>query len=377
MTATMNRGCGGPVVAGDFSLANLIRKCGKGVKLAQDLTEAEATAAILQILDDEALPAQAGALLIALRMKSETVAETIGVVRALRSRAERLTHDFPILLELASAHDGKTKSLPLSPFVAMMVAAAGIPVILTGGENVPTKKGVTSRHIFAALGVPVRGNTDVVRERLQKSGVAYWDVQDYCPQLVALNDLRASLGLRTVFNTAEKAINPGAATHVCTGVFHGPYLHDLAVTHKALGTAHVLCAQATEASTDLPLKKRVLCRRVDGALISEQFEINPDEVGMKREANPSFRQMHATAADEDGATLQSLDFQALAHDTVQQVYDAVAEQGGLVYDALVYNAAVQLFFVGRTGTILEGLKMAQETIASGKMTHLLEGLKKS
>lgn len=344
-------GCGGPVVAGDMSLANLIKKSGKGVKLAEDLTREEARAAMLQILDDSVFFEQVGALLIALRMKGETVEETVGVVQALQDKSKRLSHDFPLLLELASAHDGKTKSAVLSPYVAVILAMAGVPVLLTGGQDVPTKRGMTARQVFEAWGAPVRGSAADVKARLQRHGVAYWDVDDYCPALVRLRDLRSHLGLRTVLNTAEKAVNPGRASHICTGVFHGPYLQDLATVHQALGVVHVLCVQATEASTDLPLKKRVLCRRVASGEISQQFEIDPDALGMKNSDNPA------------------LDDRA--------VYDALMTRTGVFYDALVYNAAVQLWFVGRASSVAKGLQQASQIIASGAVTHKIGELIKS
>lgn len=360
-------GCGGPIIAGDISIGNLIKKCGKGIKLSQDLSRDEARAAMLQILDGVALPEQVGAMLVALRMKGESVDETLGMALALRERAMQLQHDLPVLLELASAHDGKNKSLVLSPFVGLILSACGVPVIITGGRDVPTKKGITARDIIEALGLPVNGGAKEILQRLHDAGFAYWDVEDYCPLLYRLNSLRTNIGLRTIINTIEKTINPGGATHVCTGVFHGPYLHDLAQTHAQLGTRNLLCVQATEASTDLPLKKRVLCRRLQNGLVSEQDEINPEMYGMKREANPEFAR--------DVEMIDMTTRASLIQENLAKVHDALVTRHGLVYDALLYNVAVQLAFVGRVDCIDNGLQVAREKIHTGAMTRFFEGAK--
>ena len=374
MTTKPKSGCGGPIIDGDFSIKNLIKKIGKGPRLAKDLSRAEATAALTQILNETALPEQVGAFLIALRIKSETAEETAGLIDALRSKSVRLHTGLPKLLELAAAHDGKNKNLVISPYVSAILAAQGIPVLLTGGVDVPTKKGVTARHILAALGHPVRHDGESVKQRLQTQHFAYWDVADYCPALEALKVLRTNIGLRTTLNTVEKAINPAQATHLCTGVFHGPYLKDLAEALSLTGEKNVLCLQATEASTDLPLKKRTLFRRVKEGVILEQDEIDPASIGFKREANAVFLGesclLPAAEADEEPDDLVP-DIAKLTAINIEKANDALKSRQGLVYDAIVYNAGVQFWFVGEVDSLVQGIDLAVQVIRTGRPMDLL------
>lgn len=377
-------GCGGPVIPGDLSLTNLIKKIGKGPKLAQDLTRAEAHAALGQILDGVAEPAQIGAFLLAARIKGETAEETAGFTQAVRERSESIRPEVVRLLELAPAHDGKKKVPVISVFAAAVVAGAGVPVLITGGQDVPTKKGVTPRAVLERLGIPTRGHGALIRARLEAKRMAYWDVCDYCPRLEALKGLRGSLGLRTPLNTVEKAIRPAHATHFMTGVFHGPYLKELAEGMRQLGDPNVLCLQATEGSTDLHLRKRVLYRRVENGVLSDQLEIDPAAFGLKRAMDPGFFDAAVSDGaqnddavgpldDEDASAGQ--DVAELADLNVRLGRDALATQRGLFYDAVVYNAAVALWFVGEVPAISAGLAAAKNIVATGKALALLDSLK--
>lgn len=336
-------GCGS-FTEGDLSLKNLIKKIGKGPKLSQDLTKDEAKAALQQILSPECPPEQVGAFLIAQRIKYETAEETAGFVEALRDQTVLINFSQKPLLELASAHDGKNKSLVLTPFVAMILAHFGIQVIVTGAHDVPTKKGLTARAIFEELEIITHHNSQSLEQDLKKHSFAYWDVSDYCPALEALKRLRDHLGLRTTLNTCEKIINPTNATHIMTGVFHGPYLLEVAKACILLGYPQVLCAQATEASTDLPLKKRVLYRRVAAGVLSEQLEIDPAQFGFKRPINPEFSEKPS------------------ARENIQMVFTALEKRAGLVFDALVYNVAVALWFVGEYSTLEAAIDVAKRKI---------------
>lgn len=338
-------GCGGPIIMGDHSLKNLLKKIGKGPKLSKDLTREESRDAFAHILSQAADPAQTGAFLIALRMKGETADELAGCVDALREKSSSLkNHELPLLLELAPAHDGKTKSLVLAPFIAMTLAKAGVPTLVTGAADVPTKKGVTPRAIFAAMGIPVDDDTRAVSTQLKTKGFAYYDTARFCPALESLKPLRDALGLRTPLNVAEKLIRPSLATHLCTGVFHGPYLKEMAEAGIKLGVPNLLCLQVPEGGTDLPLKKRTLYRQVCNGALLEQEEINPLSLGLKRDDEPAFEAPVA------------------ASEQVRLIQEGMATPNHPIRDALIYNIAVQLWFTGTSQTLESAIKTARDLL---------------
>ena len=322
-----------------------IKKIGKGPKLAKDLTQDEAYEALAEILNSNASDTQIGAFFIALRIKRESSQEIAGMVKALRENANILNHNYEKLLELAPAHDGKKKSLVLSPFVAMALAKNDIQTVVTGGVDVPTKKGVSPESVFRELGITTNLDADGVTDQLNQRGFAYYDVSKFCPALEKLKPFREEFGLRIPLNTVEKLINPTNATHLATGVFHGPFLQSIGEACVDLGYRNVFCVQATEASTDLPLKKRVLYRQVSNGGLSEQSEINPEEYGLKRKID--------------------LEFEAVtAKSNVDQVQKALSLKKGDVYDSLVYNIGVYLHFMGKVDDIEVGMNRAKDTLLS-------------
>lgn len=339
MTSKVASGCGGPLVDGDHSLQNLIKKIGKGPKLSQSLSFEEAKDACSQILNPKTHPAQIGAFLIALRMKGESIDETAGLAAGLKDKSQILNKN-EIDLELAPAHDGKEKSLVLTPYIAMALAKAGVRVLVSQGRDVPTKFGCTSADIFNELGQKTIGKSknDVLSE-IKTQNFSYWDVSDYCPALEALKPLRASLGLRTPLNSVEKLIQPSNAAYLMTGIFHGPYLNTLSQACLQLNIQNALCVQATEASTDLPTRKRVLYRLLKNKQVLEQAEITPTDFGIDSKENPMINDFSAKAQ--------------IAH-----VTESLANKTGLTWQALVYNLSVCLWFLEKVASPVEGKEQA-------------------
>lgn len=321
------------------------KKIGTGPKLAKDLTEAEAYEAMTEIVSGKASPTQLGAFLIALRIKSESPEEVAGMVRALREKTNFLQHDFPTLLELAPAFDGKKKTLVLSPFVAMALAQTGISVVVTGGRDIPTKKGITPALIFASLGFDTTLSAAGVLAQLRDKNFAYYDVSQFCPLLEGLKPIRDEFGLRTPLNTFEKILNPSVATHIATGVFHGPYLQAIAGGLNLLKYANVLCVQATEASTDLSVKRRSLYHLVRDGVVGEQSEFEPATVGLKQAADAAF--VEASVADN-----------------LSQVRAALKAKTGVVYDSLLFTVSAQLFFLQKFPTVGAALPLSKELLAA-------------
>ena len=117
-----------------------------------DLTKAEAALAIQQIVRGDATPAQAGAFLIAQRVKGEALEEILGFTRGAREAfVTTLAPRVDDLLDLGVPYDGKAKTAQLVPAVTVLLAACGVPVIVHGAQGIPTKNGITLMTIVFSL----------------------------------------------------------------------------------------------------------------------------------------------------------------------------------------------------------------------------------
>ena len=189
-----------------------IKAVGRGEKLKRDLTYEESVEALRQIVEQTCSPAQAGAFLITQRVKGEAVDEIRGFTELLRT--ETITQIHPRvegLLDLAVPYDGKVKSAQLAPAIAIVLAEAGMPVVLHGDEDVPTKAGIGPGLVLRAMGVADDLAPQAVQHMIESVGIGYLSAARFAPQWHALLPLRRQFGLRTVLNSVEKLLNPANA----------------------------------------------------------------------------------------------------------------------------------------------------------------------
>ena len=232
-----------------------IQAVGRGEKLKRDLTYDESVDALRQIVEQTCSPAQAGAFLITQRVKGEAVDEIRGFTELLR--AETITQIDPQvegLLDLAAPYDGKVRSAQLAPAIAIVLAEAGMPVVLHGDEGVPTKAGIGPGPVLRELGVADDLEPDAARRWIEATGVGYLSARRFAPQWHALLPLRRQFGLRTVLNSVEKLLNPANAPYQVSGFFHGNYIERLRAVQTGAKRSFII--QGEEGSVELAVGRK-------------------------------------------------------------------------------------------------------------------------
>lgn len=221
--------------SGADRLRGFLRTVARGPTLSRALDAAEAEEAFGLILDGQALPMQVGAFLLVLRRRGETADELTGMVRAVRARLAMA--DLPAAeLDWPSYADAH-RQLPYFLLAALLVAGAGVRVLLHGG---PGAGEVSTRHGLAALGIPAAGSAGEAAALLDARGLAYLPLEALCPPLAELFVLKPVLGVRTAVNSVARALNPSGAVAQLQGVFHPPYIPLHVATQTALGQRRAL-----------------------------------------------------------------------------------------------------------------------------------------
>ena len=169
---------------------DFIRRVAVGPRASRDLDREEARDALDQILRGSVSDVRAGVLLIALRMKRESLDENRGMLDALRAHAKRVVAPVDSVLDLADPYNGYTRVPHFAPFVAAVMASRGVPTLVHGGAGIPPKRGCTHRAVMEALGGAVDGAVEEVAEGLANAGGGYVDVAQHSPALDALRPLR-------------------------------------------------------------------------------------------------------------------------------------------------------------------------------------------
>jgi anthranilate phosphoribosyltransferase len=208
-----------------------VREIGRGTKGARDLSRADAEELFGAILDGEIEELQLGALLIGLRLKSESNEEMSGFKAALDVRTPQilLPSGSPRLVIIPS-YNGARRQPNLTPLLALRLAQAGLPVLIHGRYDFETR--VDPSELMKALGISKANSVEHATELLVEHRIAFIELVNLLPGLDALLALRSRLGLRNSGHSMVKLLDPlrGGSVRL-VAVTHPEYLDKM---HKFL-----------------------------------------------------------------------------------------------------------------------------------------------
>ncbi len=206
------------------------------------LDEAQAEAAFGLIMAGEATPAQIGGLLMALRVRGETVAELTGAVRAMRGRMLRVQAPAEAIDVCGTGGDNHG-TLNISTAVAFVLAARGVPVAKHGNRALSSRAGASD--VLAALGVPPVQDVPLLEAELAGHGLAFMAAPAHHPALRHAAVARAELGTRTLFNLLGPLCNPASVRLQLVGVYDRCWLLPVVETLHRLGSDRVWAVHGT------------------------------------------------------------------------------------------------------------------------------------
>src|SRR5208283_2412783 len=196
------------------------------------LSEAEAEAAFDIIMSGEATPAQIGGLLMAMRVRGETVAALTGAVRAMRARMTAI--EAPAgAMDVCGTGGDNAGTLNVSTAVTFVLAGAGVPVAKHGNRALSSRTG--GADVLAALGVNVDAPMERLPAILREAGAVFLFAPRHHPSMRHAAGPRVELGTRTIFNLLGPLANPARVRRQLTGVFSPAWTRPMAETLAALG----------------------------------------------------------------------------------------------------------------------------------------------
>ncbi|WNR45782.1 anthranilate phosphoribosyltransferase [Paenibacillus roseipurpureus] len=338
-------------------MISLLKEVGRGKRGARDLTYEEAAQAAELILSGTATQAQIGAFLVAERIKMESPDEIKAFIEALRARIT--TYPMAGSMDCAGPYDGRTRTFIATLPTAFVLAACGLPTTLHGSPSMPPKWGITISDVLAAMGVQaLEASREALISAAARTGFLFTPTEKWCPPLGELRQIRKELGLRTVFNTAEKLLRFTEASYMAVGVFHGTVFEKITNLLIELGVTRGIVVQGMEGSEDLSVEKRTRTYLIQGDS-SELFIVDPE----------IYELMVEVPEMEWTAELQA--------ETALSVLRGDAPLPFL--NMVLLNSAVRLWVAQKAGSIEEGIYMARHAIDQGaalqKYTEWTEAIK--
>src|SRR5688572_21407011 len=196
-------------------MSEAVRKALAAVIDGRTLDPDEARAAMGAVMDGEATPSQLAALLVALRMRGETVDELTGFAAAMRERVTRVDAPADVVDTCGTGGDG-SGTFNISTAAALVVAAAGVPVAKHGNRAVTSRAG--SADVLDALGVRIDHDAASAGEALRSHGFAFLFAPNFHPAMRHAGPTRREIGVRTAFNLLGPLTNPAGARRQIVGV---------------------------------------------------------------------------------------------------------------------------------------------------------------
>jgi len=331
-----------------------LREIGQGPRAGRDLTRDEAREAMSLILSRQATPAQAGGFLLVQRYKGESPEELIGFAEAVRSSARTIAPKVEGLLDIGSPYDGRKKSIVVSPASALVVAAAGVPVVMHGEKRMGPKFGVPIGDVLEALGIDVDAEPDEVERSLEETALGFMRQSRFVPQVFALRELRTEIALRTCLSTVEKIYNLAGASYSLLGLSHLPYAEKMLAAASEMGFRRVMIVQGIEGNEDAPTSRP--CRAFLWELGQKrELRIDPVEYGLQP----------ATAEEMAGGD-------AAANARIAEA--VLSGEPGGHRDLVLLNAGLRIWLAERAASIAEGIEKARAAIDSGAARAKLKRL---
>jgi len=316
------------------------------------LSEPEMIEAMNQIMTGEATPLQVASFLTALRMKGETVEEVTGAARVMREKAHRVQVGSKTVIDTCGTGGDQKGTFNISTTAAFVVAGAGINVAKHGNRSVSSQSG--SADVLGALGVKVDASKQRVEECIAKIGIGFLFAPLLHEAMKYAVQPRRDIGIRTVFNLLGPLTNPAMATHQLIGLYSGDLVGMIAHVLKNLGSVCAMVVHGMEGLDEISLCGPTKVAELRGGQVKE-YIVEPEQFGLKR---CRMEDLHGGNAEQSAAIVRGV----------------LQGDKGPARDVVLLNGGAALYVAGSAATIQDGMRLAAESIDSGKASEKLAGL---
>jgi len=312
------------------------------------LSRAEAAAAFDRMMSGEATPSQMGGLLMALRVRGETVDEITGAVSAMRAKMLTVTAP-PDAVDIVGTGGDGSGSVNVSTCASFIVAGTGVPVAKHGNRALSSKSGAAD--VLAALGVRIDITPEHVGRCLRSAGIGFMFAPTHHPAMKNVGPTRVELATRTIFNLLGPLSNPAGVRRQMVGVFSKHWVEPLAQVLKNLGAESVWVVHGSDGLDEITLTGPTFVAALEDGRI-RTFEVAPEDAGLSRVAGEALK---GGDADANARALRS-----------------VLEGKPSAYrDVALLNAAAALVVAGKARTLKEGVALGITSLDTGAAAERL------
>jgi anthranilate phosphoribosyltransferase len=346
---------------------------------SQSLARAEAREVMAEVLAGKSTDAQIAALLIALRMKGETVEEIVGFAEAIRAAAAPLpirsvssdessgalavtgtgrdalaeeTLADSSLVDTSGTGGDASGTFNISTATALVTAGAGVRVAKHGNRSISSKCG--SADVVEAMGINIQLSPERAAQCLREVGICFLYAPNLHPAMKQVQGVRRELRMRTMFNLLGPLTNPARASGQVVGVYSLDLVEKLAEALSMLGLRRALVVHGLDGLDEITITGPTrIAEAREGSVRS--YEVEPEEFGMAR---ATLQEISGGDAPENAAIIRAI----------------VDGEKSPRRDVVLLNAAAALVAAGRADHLSAALPLARKSIDSGAAAEKLAAL---
>jgi anthranilate phosphoribosyltransferase len=315
------------------------------------LTREEAAGAFDRMMSGEATPSQMGGLLMALRVRGETVDEITGAVTTMRVKMLGVKAP-PDAVDVVGTGGDASGSFNISTCAAFIVAGAGVPVAKHGNRALSSKSGAAD--VLQALGVRIELDAAQVGNCIRDAGIGFMFAPAHHPAMKNVGPTRVELGTRTIFNLLGPLSNPASVKRQMIGTFSKHWVEPMAQVLKNLGSESIWVVHGSDGLDEITTAGPTSVAALENGKI-RTFEVTPEDAGLSRSKPEALR-----GGD--------------AEENAKALLDVLKGKPGSFRDVSIINAAAALIVAGKAKDLKQGAAVAAKSIETGEAEGRLDRL---
>lgn len=320
----------------------------------QDLSTAEMTAVMNDIMSGNTTDAQNAGFLVGLQMKGAKAAEILGGATVMRELATPVSvADKSFLVDTCGTGGSGSNTFNVSTAAAIVASSAGAKVAKHGNRGATSKSG--SADVLEAAGVNLGLNAEGVAKCIEEIGVGFMFAPAHHSAMKHVIAARKEIGVRTVFNLLGPLTNPAAAPNQVMGVYDAGLIPVLLEVLKGLGSEHVLIVAADDGLDEISIAAPTSVGELKDGVITH-YSVKPSDFGIDSYAN--YHSLQIDSPEESLAMLKN----------------ALSNTDKAAADIVALNAGAAIYVAGKADSLADGVQKAKAILAAGDAMRKLEKL---
>lgn len=330
-----------------IDLKPVLAKVADGISLS----ESEAEQAFDIIMSGDATPSQIGALLMALRLRGETVEEITGAARAMRAKATPVTAPEGAMDIVGTGGDA-IGTHNVSTATAIVVAGCGVRVAKHGNRAFTSKSGAAD--VLSALGVDLDADFKNVEKAIAEANIGFLLASRHHGAMRNVGPTRVEMGVRTIFNILGPLSNPASVKRLLVGTFDRKWVEPMATVLGKLGAERAWVVHGADGMDELTTTGPSFVAALDDGQVST-FEVTPEDAGLAR---ASLDDLKGGNPEENADAIRAM----------------LSGETGPLRDIVLLNSAAALIVAEEAVDLRAGVMLAAKAIDDGSATAALEKL---